>query len=161
MLLREFANINVPELVWMQNGSIVVAMECLVSCHVAALTVKLMRIATFLERKKCFTLRVRGMYRSYLCVTFVATFSPSSFTSSTYLDLPHFKHFCSLPCSFQKSMRLSWQTSIFLYSIPRPSSNFLGLIHVFGHLVTCRKNLANQIHELFVTVNKECKLGLD
>jgi hypothetical protein len=38
---------------------------------------------------------------------------------------------------------------------------FLGLIHVFGHLVTRRKNLANQIHELFVTISKECKLGLD
>jgi hypothetical protein len=38
---------------------------------------------------------------------------------------------------------------------------FLGLVHVLGHLVTRRKNLANQIHELFVTINRECKLGLD
>jgi hypothetical protein len=30
---------------------------------------------------------------------------------------------------------------------------FLGLVHVFGHLVTRRKNLANQIHKLHVTVN--------
>jgi hypothetical protein len=29
---------------------------------------------------------------------------------------------------------------------------FLGLVHVFGHLMTRRKNLANQIHELFVTI---------
>jgi hypothetical protein len=36
MLLTEFAKINVPELVWMQTGSIVVAVEYLVSCHVAA-----------------------------------------------------------------------------------------------------------------------------
>jgi hypothetical protein len=42
MLLREFAKINVPALVWMQIGSIVVAVECLVSCTVAALTVKRM-----------------------------------------------------------------------------------------------------------------------
>jgi hypothetical protein len=35
------------------------------------------------------------------------------------------------------------------------------LVHVFGHLVTRRKNLANQIHELFVTINREFKLGLD
>jgi hypothetical protein len=40
MLLNEFAQINVPELVWMQTGSIVVVVEYLVSCHVAALTVK-------------------------------------------------------------------------------------------------------------------------
>jgi hypothetical protein len=40
MLLREFAKINVLELVWMQTGSIVVAMEYLVSCPVAALTIK-------------------------------------------------------------------------------------------------------------------------
>jgi hypothetical protein len=40
MLLREFAKINVPELVWMQTGSIVVAVACLVSCPVATLTVK-------------------------------------------------------------------------------------------------------------------------
>jgi hypothetical protein len=39
MLLSEFAKINVPELVWMQTGSIVVAVECLVSCPVAAITV--------------------------------------------------------------------------------------------------------------------------
>jgi hypothetical protein len=30
---------------------------------------------------------------------------------------------------------------------------FLGLVHVFGHLVTRRENLANQIHELLVTVD--------
>jgi hypothetical protein len=66
----------------------------------------LMCIAVFLERNKCFTLGVRGMYRSCLCATFVTTFSPFSFTSSTYLDFPHFKHFCSLPCSFQKSIQL-------------------------------------------------------
>jgi hypothetical protein len=40
MLLTEFVKINVSELVWMQTGSIVVAMEYLVSCPVAALTVK-------------------------------------------------------------------------------------------------------------------------
>jgi hypothetical protein len=40
MLLTEFANINVPELMWMQTDSIVVAVEYLVSCTVAALTVK-------------------------------------------------------------------------------------------------------------------------
>jgi hypothetical protein len=40
MLLREFAKINVLEPVWMQTGSIVVVVECSVSCHVAALTVK-------------------------------------------------------------------------------------------------------------------------
>jgi hypothetical protein len=40
MLLAEFANINVLEPVWMQTGSIVVAVEYLVSCPVAALTVK-------------------------------------------------------------------------------------------------------------------------
>jgi hypothetical protein len=40
MLLSEFAKINVPELVWMQTGSIVMAVECLVSCPFAALTVK-------------------------------------------------------------------------------------------------------------------------
>jgi hypothetical protein len=40
MLLREFAKINIPELVWMQTGSIVVAVECLVSSTVAALIVK-------------------------------------------------------------------------------------------------------------------------
>jgi hypothetical protein len=40
MLLSEFAKINVPELVCMQIGSIVVVVQCLVSCPVAALTVK-------------------------------------------------------------------------------------------------------------------------
>jgi hypothetical protein len=40
MLLSEFAKINVPELVCMQIGSIAVAVECLVPCPVAALTVK-------------------------------------------------------------------------------------------------------------------------
>jgi hypothetical protein len=40
MLFREFAKVNVLELVWMQTDSIVVAMECLVSCPVVALTVK-------------------------------------------------------------------------------------------------------------------------
>jgi hypothetical protein len=30
---------------------------------------------------------------------------------------------------------------------------FFGLVHVFGHLVTRRKNLANQIHKLLVTIN--------
>jgi hypothetical protein len=40
MLLREFAKINVPELVWMQTGSIVVVVKCLVSCPVAALTIQ-------------------------------------------------------------------------------------------------------------------------
>jgi hypothetical protein len=40
MLLSKFAKINVSELVWMQTGSIVVAVECLVSCLVAALTIK-------------------------------------------------------------------------------------------------------------------------
>jgi hypothetical protein len=40
MLLSEFAKINVSELVWMQTGSIVVAVECLVSCPIAVLTVK-------------------------------------------------------------------------------------------------------------------------
>jgi hypothetical protein len=30
---------------------------------------------------------------------------------------------------------------------------FLGLVHVFGHLVTHRKNLTNQIHELLVTID--------
>jgi hypothetical protein len=30
---------------------------------------------------------------------------------------------------------------------------FLGLVYVFGHLVTRRKNLANQIHKLLVTIN--------
>jgi hypothetical protein len=39
MLLTELAKVNVPELVWMQTG-IVVAVEYLVSCPVAALTVK-------------------------------------------------------------------------------------------------------------------------
>jgi hypothetical protein len=36
----------------------------------------LMRIVVFLKRNKCFTLGVRGMYRSCLCTTFVTTFSP-------------------------------------------------------------------------------------
>jgi hypothetical protein len=40
MLLSKFAKINVPGLVCMQIGYIVVAVECLVSCPVAALTVK-------------------------------------------------------------------------------------------------------------------------
>jgi hypothetical protein len=40
MLLSEFAKINVLELVWMQTSSIVVAVECLVSCPVAAITIK-------------------------------------------------------------------------------------------------------------------------
>jgi hypothetical protein len=40
MLLREFAKINVSDPVWMQTGSIVVVVECLVSCPVAALIVK-------------------------------------------------------------------------------------------------------------------------
>jgi hypothetical protein len=40
MLLSEFAKIIIPELVWMQTGSILVAVESLVSCHIAALTVK-------------------------------------------------------------------------------------------------------------------------
>jgi hypothetical protein len=40
MLLAELAKINIPELVWMQTGSIVVAVEYLVSCPVATLTVK-------------------------------------------------------------------------------------------------------------------------
>jgi hypothetical protein len=40
MLLSEIAKINVLELVCMQTGSIVVAVECLVSCPVVALTVK-------------------------------------------------------------------------------------------------------------------------
>jgi hypothetical protein len=40
-VIREIANINVPELVWMQTGSIVAIVECLlVSCLVAALTVE-------------------------------------------------------------------------------------------------------------------------
>jgi hypothetical protein len=56
----------------------------------------LMCIAVFLERNKRFTLGVRGMYRSCLCATFVTTFS-------MYLDFPHFKHLCSLSCSFQKT----------------------------------------------------------
>jgi hypothetical protein len=30
---------------------------------------------------------------------------------------------------------------------------FLRLVHVFGHLVTRRKNLSNQIHKLLVTIN--------
>jgi hypothetical protein len=38
---------------------------------------------------------------------------------------------------------------------------FLVLVHVFRHLVTHRKNLANHIHKLFVTIHRECKLGLD
>jgi hypothetical protein len=40
MLFREFAKVNVPELVWMQTASIVVAMEYLVPCPDVALTVK-------------------------------------------------------------------------------------------------------------------------
>jgi hypothetical protein len=40
MLLTEFAKIKVPKLVCMQTGSIVVVVEYLVSCPVAALTVK-------------------------------------------------------------------------------------------------------------------------
>jgi UDP-2,3-diacylglucosamine pyrophosphatase LpxH len=30
---------------------------------------------------------------------------------------------------------------------------FLEVVHVFRHLVTCKKNLANQIHELFATID--------
>jgi hypothetical protein len=30
---------------------------------------------------------------------------------------------------------------------------YLGLVHVFGHLMTRRKNLANQIHKFLVTMN--------
>jgi hypothetical protein len=30
---------------------------------------------------------------------------------------------------------------------------FLGLVHVFGYLVTRKKNLASQIHKLLVTFN--------
>jgi hypothetical protein len=40
MLLTELAKIYVPELVWMQTGSTVVTVEYLVSCPVAALTIK-------------------------------------------------------------------------------------------------------------------------
>jgi hypothetical protein len=40
MILTELAKINVSELVWMQTGSIVVAVEYFVSCPVVALTIK-------------------------------------------------------------------------------------------------------------------------
>jgi hypothetical protein len=30
---------------------------------------------------------------------------------------------------------------------------FLGLVYVFGYLVTRRENLSNQIHELLVTID--------
>jgi hypothetical protein len=40
-VIREFAKINTPELVWMQTGSIVAAVECLlVSCPIVALIVE-------------------------------------------------------------------------------------------------------------------------
>jgi hypothetical protein len=38
-VVREFAKINVPELVWMQIGSIAEVVKCLVLCPVTALTV--------------------------------------------------------------------------------------------------------------------------
>jgi hypothetical protein len=37
-VIRELAKINVPELVWMQTGSIAEAVKCLVLCPIVALT---------------------------------------------------------------------------------------------------------------------------
>jgi hypothetical protein len=67
----------------------------------------LMCIVVFLKRNKCFTLGVRACTEAVYVQPLSPPSPPSSFTSSMYLDLPHFKHFSSLPCSFQKIMQLS------------------------------------------------------
>jgi hypothetical protein len=123
----------------------------------------LMCIVVFLERNKHFILGVRGMYQSCFCaITFVTIFSPSLFTTLTSLNLPHFKHFCSLLCSFQKSIYIVVLSHINLLILHTETfKQFFGLRHVLGHLVTHGKNPTNQIHELLVTIDWECKLGLD